>query len=121
MNKEFVFIVTHSADDPERAAAAFQLAVNMLAFDAKIDFFLILKGVHLARKDFAAQLTWQHAFSPLKELIRTVTEDFGCKLYVCASCIKPEGLEGIELIDGAEVKPGSFLGEMLMVRQNVSF
>ena len=41
---------------------------NMLAFDAKIDFFLMVRGVHLARKDFAEQITWQHGFSPLKEL-----------------------------------------------------
>ena len=40
-NKEFVFVLTHSYDSIERAAAALQLATNMAAFDAKIDFFLI--------------------------------------------------------------------------------
>jgi len=120
-NKEFVFIITHSVDDPERAAAALQLASNMLAFDARIDFFLMLRGVHLARKDFADQITWQHAFSPLKELIKTVTEDFGCRFYVCASCVEPEGIKDAELIENAEIKPGSFLGELLMQRQNVTF
>ena len=120
-NKEFVFIITHSVDEPERAAAALQLASNMLAFDAKIDFFLMVRGVHLARKDFTGQITWQHGFSPLKELIKTVTEDFGCKFYVCASCVEPEGLTGVELIDNAEVKPGSYLGELLMSRQNLTF
>lgn len=120
-DKGFIFIVTHSVDEPERAAAALQLASNMSAFDAEIDFFLMLKGVHLARKDFADHITWQHAFSPLKELIKTVTEDFGCKFYVCASCVEPEGLSGVELIENAEIKPGSFLGELLMERRNVSF
>jgi len=38
-NKEFVLVITHSYDAIERAAAALQLATNMLAFDAKIDFF----------------------------------------------------------------------------------
>ncbi len=120
-NKEFVFIISHSVDEPERAAAALQLASNMLAFDAKIDFFLMLRGVHLARKDFADTITWQHSFSPLKELIKTVTEDFGCRFYVCASCVEPEGIKDVALIDNAEIKPGSYLGELLMSRQNVSF
>jgi hypothetical protein len=37
--KEFVFILTHSYDSVERSAGALQLATNMEAFDAKIDFF----------------------------------------------------------------------------------
>jgi predicted peroxiredoxin len=46
-NKEFVFVLTHSYDAIERAAAALQLATNMAAFDATIDFFLMNEGVHL--------------------------------------------------------------------------
>ncbi len=56
-NKEFVFVLTHSYDAIEREAAALQLATNMVAFDAKIDFFLINEGVHLARKGFAESIT----------------------------------------------------------------
>jgi predicted peroxiredoxin len=50
-NKEFVFILTHSYDAIERAAATLQLATNMAAFDAKIDFFLMNEGIHLAHRD----------------------------------------------------------------------
>jgi len=57
-NKEFVFILTHSYDAIDRAAGALQLATNMLAFEAKIDFFLINEGVHLARKGFAESAKW---------------------------------------------------------------
>lgn len=120
-NKEFVFIITHSYDAIERAAAALQLATNMAAFDAKIDFFLMNEGVHLARKGFAEGMVQQKAFSPVAELIKTLRDDFGCKFYICASCVKPYGLEGAEFIDGAEVKPGSYLGEMLMKRQGLTF
>ncbi|UCG78731.1 MAG: DsrE family protein [Nitrospirota bacterium] len=119
--KEFVFIISHSFDAPERAAAALQLASNMVAFDAKVDFFLINEGVMLAKKGFAETITWQHGFSPVHELLRTLSEDFDSKFYVCASCVEPFGLKDAELIDNSEVKPGSFLGELLMSRQNVSF
>ncbi len=120
-NKEFVFIITHSYDAIERAAAALQLATNMTAFDAKVDFFLMNEGVHLARKGFAESVTWQKGFSPVAELIKSLVTDFDCKFYICASCVKPYGLEGAEFIKNAEVKPGSYLGEMLMKRQGLTF
>ncbi len=122
-DKKFVFILNHSFDKPDMAAGAMQLAANMKAFDIELDFFLINEGVLLAKKGFAETITWQKkdGFSPISELIKTLTEDFDVKFYVCASCVKPYGLEGAELIKNAEIKPGSFLGEMLLERQSVSF
>ena len=120
-NKEFVFIITHSYDKIENAAGALQLATNMAAFDAKIDFFLMNEGAHLAKKGFPESVTWQKAFSPVADLIKSLVEDFGCKFYVCASCVKPYGLEGAEWMKNAEVKPGSYLGELLMQRQGLTF
>ncbi len=120
--KSFVFILNHSFDRPDVAASALQLATNMKAFDIELDFFLINEGVMLAKKGFAETITWQKkdGFSPIKDLLKTLQE-FGVRFYVCASCVKPYGLEGAELIDNAEIKPGSFLGEMLLQRQSVSF
>jgi len=120
-NKEFVFIITHSYDAIERSAGALQLATNMAAFDSRVDFFLMNEGVHLARQGFAESMTWQKSFSPVAELMKSLIEDFDCKFYICASCVKPYGLEGADLIKNAEVKPGSFLGELLMKRQGLTF
>ena len=120
-NKEFVFIITHSFDKIEKAAGALQLAANLAAFDAKIDFFLMNEGAFLAKKGFAESMTWQKAFSPVAGLIKSLVEDFDCKFYICASCVKPYGLEGTEWIKNAEVKPGSYLGELLMKRQGLTF
>jgi predicted peroxiredoxin len=120
-NKEFIFIITHSYDKIEKAAGALQLATNMAAFNAKVDFFLMNEGSHLAKKGFAETMTWQRAFSPVAELIKSLVDDFSCKFYVCASCVKPYGLEGVELIENAEIKPGSYLGELLMKRQGLTF
>lgn len=121
--KKFVFILNHSFDKPDTAAGALQLAVNMKAFDVELDFFLINEGVLLARKGFAEGVTWQKkdGFSPLAQLLKTLTEDFDVNFYICASCVKPYGLDGAALIKNAMPKPGSFLGELLMDRQSVSF
>lgn len=121
--KKFVFILTHSYDDPDKVAGAMQLATNMKAFDVELDFFLMDKGVLLARKGFAETLIWQKRdeFSPVADLLKTLTDDFGVKFYVCASCVKHYELDKVELIKNAEIKPGSFLGEMLLERQALTF
>ncbi|MDA8090510.1 MAG: DsrE family protein [Nitrospiraceae bacterium] len=121
-NKKFVFIITHSHDNPDVVAGAMQLATNMKAFDMELDFFFMDKGVLLARKGFAETLTWQKKdeFSPLADLIKTLT-DFGVRFYICASCVKHYELDKAELIESSEVKPGSFLAEMLLERQSLSF
>jgi len=121
--KKFVFILTSSYDRPDAMAGAMQLATNMKAFDVELDFFLMDKAALLAKKGFAETLVWQAKgqFSPLPELIKTLTEDFGVKFYVCASCVKHHGLGPENMIPNSEVKPGSYLGEMLMERQSVSF
>jgi len=121
--KKFVFIITHSYDNPDKVAGALQLATNMKAFDATLDFFLMDKGALLAKKGFAGTLTWQtkDEFSPIEELIKTLSEDFGVKFYICASCVKNHGLDKAELIPNSEVRPGSYLGQMLMEREGLTF
>ncbi|UCE78625.1 MAG: DsrE family protein [Nitrospiraceae bacterium] len=121
--KKFVFILTHSFDRPDMAAGALQLATNMKVFDIDLDFFLMNEGVMLAQKGFAENMAGQkkNGFSPVHELLYTLTEDFGVNFYVCASCVKPYGLDDAEMIMRATVKPGSFLAEMLLERQSLSF
>jgi hypothetical protein len=79
------------------------------------------EGAFPAKKGFAESVTYQKAFLPVAELIKRLTEDFDCKFYVCASCVKPNGHEGAEFIKNAAVKPGSYLGEMMMKRQGSTF
>jgi predicted peroxiredoxin len=121
--KKFVFIITHSHDNPEKVAGAMQLAANMKAFDVTLDFFLMDKGALLAKKGFAESLTGQAKgqFSPISELMKTLIEDFGVNFYICASCFKYHELDKTELIPNSESKPGSFLGEMLLQREGLTF
>ena len=122
-DRKFIFVITHSYDRPDLAAGALQLAANMKAFGNEVDFFLMDNGAALAEKGFAETLTWQRKdqFAPVGELITTLAEDFGCSFYICASCVKHFGLDKAELIPNSEVKPGSFLAEMLVERQALSF
>ena len=51
--KKFVFILTSSFDRPDVSAGAMQLAANMVAFEAEVDFFLMDNAALLAKKGFA--------------------------------------------------------------------
>ncbi len=121
--KKFVFIITHSYDNPDKVAGALQLATNMRALDIPLDIFLMDRGVLLAKKGFAETLTWQKKdeFSPVADLLKTLTEDFDVKLYICASCVKHYELDKVELLKNAEIKPGTFLAEMLLEREGLTF
>jgi predicted peroxiredoxin len=122
--KQFVFILTTSESRPDMPAGALQLATNMKAFEATLDLFLMDEGALLAKPGYAEALAARQkpgGFSPVHTLLKTLVEDFGVKIYVCASCVKPNGLDPANLAFGAQVKPGSFLGEMLMEREGLTF
>jgi predicted peroxiredoxin len=121
--KKFVFIITDSYDNPDKIAGALQLATNMRAMDTVVDFFLMDKGALLAKKGYAETLIWQKKdeFSPIADLMNTLINDFGVKFYICASCVKHYGLDKVELVPNSEPKPGSFLGEMLLEREGLTF
>jgi len=121
--KKFVFIITHSYDNPDKVAGALQLATNMKALDIPLDVFLMDRGVLLAKKGFAESLTWQKKdeFSPVADLMKTLIEDFGVKFYICASCVNHYGLDRAERVLNSEVRPGSFLAEMLREREGLTF
>jgi len=123
-DKKFVFILTTSESRPDLPAGALQLATNMKANDAVLDIFLMDEAALLAKPGYAEALAARQkpgGFSPAHTLLKTLVEDFGVKLYVCASCVKPSGLDPKNLAFGAVVMPGSYLGEMLMEREGLTF
>lgn len=122
--KRFVFIIMTSESRPDVPAGALQLATNMKAFDAEVDLFFMDEGALLAKPGYAAELASRQkpgGFSSVDSLLRTLVDDFGVKVFVCASCVKPNNLDPANLAFGAVVKPGSFLGEMLMEREGLTF
>jgi len=122
--RSFVFILMTSESRPDIPAGALQLATNMRALDTRVDFFLMDEGALLAKPGYAEALAARQkpgGFSPVHTLLKTLVDDFGSNLYVCASCVKPNGLDPADLAFGAQVKPGSYLGEMLTERQGLTF
>ena len=122
--KKYAFIIMTSESRPDVAAGALQLATNLKAFDAEIDVFLMDEGALLAKPGYAAALASRQkpgGFSPVDTMLQALVDDFGVKVYVCASCVKPNNLDPENLAFGAVVKRGSFLGELLMDREGLTF
>ena len=123
-DKKFAFILTTAGSRPDIPAGALQLATNMKANDAELVVFLMDEAAHLVKPGYAEALAARQkpgGFSPVHTLLKTLVEDFGVPVHVCASCVKVEGLDPKNLAFGADVRPGSYLGELLLTHEGLTF
>jgi len=98
--EKIVYVVTHGADDPERAILPFMHANGALAMEVEAVVVLMGSAVMLARKGFM-----NHVFAgglpPLKKLM----EDFlaqGGRLLLCTPCIQFRQIGESELLEQAK-------------------
>ena len=117
MAKKFLFTISHATSSPLEAIGILKIASNMKAFDedAEIVVFLLGEGVELARKGVASGISMQleGATTNVGELIEMAV-DIGIKFYVCHAFMPGFGVVKEDLIEGAEPKSSSYLGELLL-------
>ena len=115
--KKFIFIMSHATSNPMEVIGLFKIAANMKAFDDTItlDFFLIGEGVQLAKKGVASTISMEMEGKQVNvgELLEVMSE-FGVKFYVCHAFMPGFGVTHEDLIENAEVKSSSYLGELLL-------
>ena len=100
--EKILYVVSHGADDPERAILPFMHANGALAMDVEAVVVLMGPAVMLALKEFM-----NHVFAgglpPLKKLM----EDFlaqGGRLLLCTPCIQFRQIGEPQLIEQAKAK-----------------
>ncbi len=111
-NEKIVYVVSHGAEDPERATIPFVHANGALAMDVEAVVILLGPAVMLARKGFA-----NHVFAgglpPLKKLM----DDFlmqGGRLLLCTPCIQFRQIGEPELLEKAKpIAVAAFTNEVL--------
>jgi uncharacterized protein len=96
-----MFICTHAAENPEKAAIPFVMASAALAMDVKALIVLQEDGVYLAQKGYAEHVTKPGGFEPLSKLMTDFLE-LGGELKVCVPCIKARNISEADLIDKAQ-------------------
>ncbi|MDH4230929.1 MAG: DsrE family protein [Nitrospirota bacterium] len=115
--KKYIFILSHATTNPMEVIGFLKIASNMKAFDDSIelDFFLIGEGVQLAKKGVADTISMEMEGKQVNvgELVELIS-DFGVKFYVCHAFMPGFGLTEGNLVENAEVKSSSFLGELLL-------
>lgn len=115
--KKFIFMLSHAATNPMEVIGLLKIASNMKAFDDSIvlDFFLIGEGVQLAKKGVAKNISMEMEGKQVNvgELLELIS-DFGVKFYVCHGFMPGYGITKEDLIENAEVKSSSYLGELML-------
>ena len=117
MSKKFLFTISHSTSSPMEAIGILKIASNMKAYedDAQIVVFLLGEGVQLAKKSIASSISMEleGTTANVGELIEMAVET-GIKFYVCHAFMPGFGVSHEDLMEGAEAKSSSFLGDLLL-------
>lgn len=114
--RRFIFVISH-ATNPMEVIGQFKIASNMKAFDDSVDivFFLIGEGVQLAKKGVAGTISMELEGQQVNvgEMLDMLLE-FDVKFYVCHAFMPGFGVTKEDLIESAEPKSSSYLGELLL-------
>ena len=115
--KKYLFTLSHAATNPTEIVILMKIASNIKAFDdsAEVAFFLIGEGVQLAKKGVAETISMELEGKQVNvgEMLELLSE-FEVKFYVCHAFMPGYGVTNEDLIESAEVKSSSYLGELLL-------
>ena len=118
MSKRFMFIITHSTDDQDRANSAIALAASLLSEGADVAIFFTFEGALLAKKGAAEKIEGRN-FTPVKDLFPMIL-DAASSLYLCASCAKTYSIGEDDLVRGVKIVTLPSLAGEMMLRETVT-
>ncbi len=115
--KKFLFVLSHATSNPAEVVVLLKIVSNMKAFDdeAEIAVFLVGEGVQLAKKGVGKTMTMELEGNQVNvgDLL-DMMPDFNVKFYVCHAFMPMFNVAKEELIENAEMKGSSYLGELLL-------
>lgn len=116
-SKKFLFVLSHATSNLKEVIVMLKIISNMKAFDdeAEIAIFLVGEGVELAKKGVAKNMTMELEGNQVNvgELL-DMMPDFDVKIYACHAFMPLHNVRKEDLIEGAEMKGSSYLGELLL-------
>jgi len=116
-SKKYLFVLSHATSNPMEVIVMLKIISNMKAFDddAEIAVFLVGEGVQLAKKGVGKTITMELEGNMVNvgELLDMMPE-FNVKFYVCHAFMPLYSVAKEALIEGAEMKGSSYLGELLL-------
>ena len=116
-DKKFVFTIAHVTSNPIEVLGIMKIASNIKAFsdEAEVAIFLFGEGVELAKKGVVENMSIEFEGKQVNfgEMLGMLI-DFDVKFYVCQAFMPGHGVTPENLIQGAEIKSSSYLGELLL-------
>jgi predicted peroxiredoxin len=116
-SKKFLFVLSHATSNPTEVIVMLKIVSNMKAFDdeAEIAVFLVGEGVQLAKKGVGKSISMELEGNQVNvgDLL-DMMPDFNVKFYVCHAFMPLFNVSKEDLIENAEMKGSSYLGELLL-------
>jgi len=119
MSKKFLMVITHSADDHDRANGAIGMATSLLGDDADLALFFVFEGAKLAVKEVAETIEGAH-MTPVRELLPLILEA-DLPMFVCSACVKKYAIQEEELIDGVKIATLPTITAEMIDRETIMF
>ncbi len=114
--QKILYVQTHGANDPARAATPFYLASTAAAMDCEVGIYFTMNGPTLLRKGAPEEIQIPRAAgggAHLRHFIDQAVE-LGVKLYVCQPSLDLHGMTPDDLIDGVEMIGGAAFNGMAL-------
>jgi len=119
-SEKIMYILTHGADDPERATLPFVLANAAQAMEVEAVIVLQAAAVFLATPGCLSHV-FAAGLPPLKQLVDNFIEEGG-RVLVCTPCIKERRIEESELIPGMiPTAAGALIQEILTAKASLVY
>lgn len=109
VDDKVVIGMTHGLDDHESVLIGYLMGVEALRKGKQVVMWLTKDGVHVATPGFAERVE-----VPGAPVVADLHKEYvanGGRFFACPVCVKTRGLDGAELVEGAEVKGAPSLYE----------
>ena len=113
---DLLITLTAHENDANNVTIAFTMGLKAAEKGHKTVILLLSHAVSLAKKGYADKIDIGDPFKPIKELLPLYLAAGG-KLAVCSACMKHNGVEEVNLVDGAEVVTADFVVDGIMAAE----
>lgn len=113
---DLLITLTAHENDANNVTIAFTMGMNAADKGYNTVILLLSNAVSLAEKGYADKIDIGEPFKPIKELLPAYLAGGG-RIAVCSACMKHNGIEATNLIDGAEVVMADFVVDGIMAAE----
>lgn len=110
---DFLITLTAHERDENNVTIAFTMGLKAVEKGYKTVILLLSDAVFLAEKGYADKIDIGEPFKPIKELLPAYLSAGG-RLAACSACIKHNGVDDANLVEGVEVVTADFVVDGIM-------